>query len=165
MSPVDSLLIHIQRRNVKESQTLGAMSKPYFPSVQKEVVEMRLVLNFIFQLDTLRLPNQYDPAVSLTVRLQHPAHAWGGLDVAVVQLYLFQDDNTQFISGQNVELVTRLACDILSLLVIHQHSGEHCAHVIQLLVELWIQVIDTHPATNLSLDTATFYVVSSTLLT
>ena len=122
---MDPLLVHIQCGDVEEPEALGTVGEANLPAVQQEVVKVRLVLDLVPELDPLRLPDQDDPAVPLSLGLHHAADAGGGLDVAVVELDLLHDQVTELIGGQDVELVTGVAGDVLGLLVVHQDPGEH----------------------------------------
>ena len=71
------------------------MSEANLRAVQEEVVEVRLVLHFVPQSDPLWLPGEDNQAISFILRLHHTSDTGGVLQVALVKLYLLQDENTR----------------------------------------------------------------------
>ena len=61
------------------------------------------------------------------------------------KVYLLDDEKTELVCGQHVELLTSVAGDVLRLLVIHHHPGEHGADVLQPLVKGFVQFRDIDP--------------------
>ena len=112
-------------------------------------MEVGLVLHFLPQSDPLRLPGENNQTISFILRLCDTSYTGGVLEVALVQFYLLHDENTELVSRQDVELVTGVTGDVLGLLVVHQHSGEHGAHILQPLVKLALQRPGVNPATQL----------------
>ena len=74
------------------------MSEANLGAVQEEVVEVRLVLHFVPQSDPLWFPGEDNQAVSFILRLRHTSDTGGVLQVALMQLYLLHDENTELVS-------------------------------------------------------------------